>query len=138
MCWAAFFFAARRRHACDAVLLWFASYYCVDTCFCAPLRARRLPLDVHREEEPEAAPHGFLRGASRAHGGLSRAPPPRRDGSHAGLCRRPESQMQRLHKVLQRRAHRCPAGARSTRDRPRIECCEVRCTEAARGQHFQP
>ena len=43
--------------ACDAVLLWFTSYYCVDKCFCAPLRAAAAS-DIHRE--PEAAPYVFL------------------------------------------------------------------------------
>ena len=100
--------------------------------FCAPLRC------ATTEEEPEAAPHDFLRGASRANGGLPGAPPPRPYASYDGRVARPESQMQRLRKVLQRRAHRCPAGAQGTRDRSSIECCELCSSEAACGQHFQP
>ena len=69
---------------------------------------------------------------------IDKAPPPRRDGSRAGPGPRPESQMQRLHKALPPRAHRCPDVARGARAGSHDQVLQRCAASAARGQHFQP
>ena len=139
MCWAAFFFAAQRRSVCDAVLLWFASYYCVDKCFCAPLRVRdSLSMSIETGG-CEAAPYDFLRSAP-APRGPRRIP--RSASAAAGRVHAtrppagPRIEMQGLHHCTERTARRAqrqqssigeriaaPASNRAARRRRAREPC---------------
>ena len=116
---------------CDAVQLWFASYYCVDKCFCAPLRVRdSLSMSIETGG-CEAAPYDFLRSAPAPRGPTELSPERLRRGGTGPATGPSHGQNRRCKGCIKRcRAHRCPSGAQGPRDRSLIECCETLHSEA--------
>ena len=100
------------RAAAAAVLLFMVRKLCVQSVLlCTAARARRPSI-----ESCQRLPRTIFCDPRRRRAGprmVLGAPPPQRNGSRDRPGARPESQMQRLHKALPRRAQRCPAGARS-------------------------